>query len=287
MRRKQAIIVLGMHRSGTSVAMALAEMQGVVLGDRLFGAREDNPKGFFEHADVIHLNEKIFNVFGLHSQDVVPLPAGFENNPEVVRIKKQLIEILKRDFAKAEILGIKDPRMCLLMPVWHQIFEEIEVEPIFIVPYRHPLEVANSLNKRDGISVPQGLLLWLRYMLEIMVETKNHTRHFIEFDALLNNPEEFFRGLNLPKPFPKAEADAFIAKSLRHHQTPANTDAMPWVMELFQMLPNVNEKRALEIHQDLLAILTPAAEMAIAKGKAEHYLRAELAKKRKWFSWQA
>ena len=217
----------------------------------------------------------------------MPLPVGFENSPEVAPIKKQLAEIVKRDFAKTDIFGLKDPRMCLLMPVWHQLFQELEIEPVFVIPYRHPLEVANSLHKRDGISIPHGLLLWLRYMLEVIVETKNYPRHFVGFDTLLSNPEEFFAGLNLPKPFPKAQANAFIAKALRHHQTPETTDAMPWVMELFHMLPNIDEKRVLEIRHDLLSILTPAAEMAIAKGKAEHSLRAELTKKRKWFTWQA
>ena len=258
-------------------------MQGVVLSDRLFGAREDNPKGFFEHADVIDLNEKIFNVFGLHSQDVVPLPEGFENSPEVAPIKKQLADILRRDFSDAPVFGLKDPRMCLLMPLWHQLFRELEIEPVFLIPYRHPMEVATSLQTRDNISLQHGLLLWLRYMLEVLVETKNHQRHFIAFDALLANPEEFFRPLALPKPFPQAEANIFIAKSLRHHQTPETTQAMPWVMELYHMLPNVYEKRVLEIRHDLLAILGPVAEMTIAKGKAEHALRAQLAKKRKWF----
>jgi hypothetical protein len=123
--KQECIIVLGMHRSGTSVAMALCEMQGIVIGNRLFAAREDNPKGFFEHADIIDLNERVFNVFGLYSQDVVPLPEGFEQHPEVLVIKYQIEEVLRRDFSDIPFFGLKDPRMCLLMPLWKNILQEM------------------------------------------------------------------------------------------------------------------------------------------------------------------
>ena len=144
------------------------------------------------------------------------------------------------------------------------------------------MEVAKSLQARDHISIPHGLLLWLRYMLEIITQTKNAQRHFIAFDELLTRPEEYFRELRLPKPFPKAEAEQFISRDLRNHEKTNEPIATPWVIELYQMLPNIDETRVAEIRNGLFSILEPVTELCIAKGKAEHELRAQLKQKRKW-----
>jgi hypothetical protein len=50
----------------------------------------------------------------------------------------------------------KDPRLCLLLPFWKQLWGEVS----FIVTVRDPLEIAESLHYRDDFSLGGALLLW-------------------------------------------------------------------------------------------------------------------------------
>jgi hypothetical protein len=55
---KKIIVVLGMHRSGTSALTRGLSTLGVGLGDTLHPAGSDNPTGFWEDRDIIAFNNK-------------------------------------------------------------------------------------------------------------------------------------------------------------------------------------------------------------------------------------
>ena len=68
------------------------------------------------------------------------------------RYKKDILSILERDFCDSQFWGVKDPRLCRLLPLWHTIFEQFNSEPHYVIIVRNPLEVVASLQKRDGFS---------------------------------------------------------------------------------------------------------------------------------------
>src|SRR5512140_2863373 len=98
----KSIVILGMHRSGTSAfAGALAHL-GVATGGRLLSAQEEiNSKGYWEHKDVVRINDEL--LFALHSpwHDTRPLPAGWWRQDSVASYQTQLEAVLKRDFSSA------------------------------------------------------------------------------------------------------------------------------------------------------------------------------------------
>jgi hypothetical protein len=47
------LVVLGMHRSGTSALTGMLHHLGVALGEHLMPASADNPRGYWEHSDVV------------------------------------------------------------------------------------------------------------------------------------------------------------------------------------------------------------------------------------------
>jgi hypothetical protein len=51
---------------------------------------------------------------------------------------------------------IKDPRLCLTLPLWQPLLEA----PLAVHVLRHPLEVAASLLARNALPIPVGLTLW-------------------------------------------------------------------------------------------------------------------------------
>ena len=62
--------------------------------------------------------------------------------------------------------GFKDPRTVRLMPVWHQIFNELKLAPKFVLCLRNPAQVARSLHARDGLDPANGEYRWLVHMID-------------------------------------------------------------------------------------------------------------------------
>ncbi len=181
------LIVLGMHRSGTSLLAGALYNLGIHLGDEknLMGAQKDvNAKGFWEHEKIVAIHDEIFSVFGLHWDKISALPAHWQHDERVKPYREVLVDIIKTEFSGHDLWGIKDPRMCRLLPLWHSIFEELNITPKFLFIGRHPFEVAASLVKRDSLPWQYSLYLWIRYFLEAEEFSVEHQRSWLTYEAL-------------------------------------------------------------------------------------------------------
>ncbi len=150
----KTVIVLGMHRSGSSLVAGILHHLGVNMGRRLLGPKFDNPKGFYENLNFLYLNERL-----LHSAG-----GTWYNPPSAERIKeldKAYSTIIKTlvDQEKSELWGWKDPRTVITLPLYMSYVKQ----PCFVVVHRNPLAIAMSLHRRDGFSVEEGLTLFSVY----------------------------------------------------------------------------------------------------------------------------
>ncbi|MBU2979212.1 sulfotransferase [Alteromonas sp. C1M14] len=188
--KTKALIIIGMHRSGTSaVSGALAE-RGVFMGDDLYGPQKGvNDKGFFENSALVRFNERLFDELNWSWDD--PL-ASAHKKCEWEKLDKWLpsaVSLIKQEYGKHAIWGMKDPRTSLLLPFWQKVLAEVDVEPTYIVMMRHPAEVAGSLAKRDQFSTDKSLMLWLNYTLSSLVNTAADNRIVVSFDDLMSSPQ--------------------------------------------------------------------------------------------------
>ena len=61
----RSLVILGMHRSGTSALAGLVQLLGVNLGEDLLPAMpEVNEKGFFEHQEILDIHEGLLKSLG-------------------------------------------------------------------------------------------------------------------------------------------------------------------------------------------------------------------------------
>ncbi|MFC1798836.1 glycosyltransferase, partial [Thermodesulfobacteriota bacterium] len=225
-RNRRAIIVIGMHRSGTSAIMRTLNLCGVDLGSNLLPPANDNEKGFWEHADIYRINEKFFADVNSSWDDVRTLPHNQWDSDIRKRYKKDILSVLESNFSDSRFWGIKDPRLCYLLPMWHNILERFDSKPYFLVIVRNPLEVIASLANRNGFSKEKSGLLWLKHLLESEKETRNSHRIFITYENLLNDWKEvvdqiqnsfkFTLPVLMKNASPKIEK--FLNDSLRHHK---------------------------------------------------------------------
>lgn len=189
------ILVLGMHRSGTSMVTRLVNMMGAYFGPEgsVGEITGDNPKGFWERPEIFKLNEAILAARGCSWQDLrgwsvqeaVSLP-----DKTVYSMKKM---ILAMDANRPWVL--KDPRLCLLLPCWLPLLEA----PVAVIVYRHPLEIARSLHARDRLPLDYGLALWEYYAVTLLNASlrlpRIHVRHAEYMEHPVSGTERLFTWL--------------------------------------------------------------------------------------------
>lgn len=218
-----ALLVLGMHRSGTSAVTGALARLGLHLGESLVPAAADNPGGYFENADVVALHEELFAALGRSWDDVRELPAGWEHGPQA----EAALEAIRRDILpslqRQRPWAVKDPRMCRTLPLWKRVFADEGIVPACLVVVRHPDEVAASLAARDGMPATQARLLWLRHVLESVLASEGFPRVVLGYRELLANPDSALAsalaglGVKAIKAPAGATLSEFVSSTARHH----------------------------------------------------------------------
>src|SRR5215472_14578003 len=94
-----AVLILGMHRSGTSATAGLLQFAGVDLGSNLTPPQEDNPRGFFEHDEVWQLHQRLLRDLGSEPHDSRAMPTGWLETDAAQRARADLVKVLTDDFA--------------------------------------------------------------------------------------------------------------------------------------------------------------------------------------------
>ncbi len=158
----RTIIILGMHRSATSmVARSLHTAKEVHMGDDLLLNLHDNPEGHYEDKKFLFLNREILQAAGgwwdnpPSRQNILKAGLRFEG-----RIKKTIQEAVSSARTRGcTSWGFKDPRTALTIDLYVPYLPN----PQFIVCYRSPVDVAKSLQKRNGFPIQKGLELTTLY----------------------------------------------------------------------------------------------------------------------------
>ena len=184
---KQAICVLGMHRSGTSVTARAIELLGAYMGrqEELELGGSDNPEGFWERRSIHSLHERILEQFGMSWDTTVKLPRGWLQSKSLSPFREELTAIIGADFASHPVWAWKDPRTSLLLPLWREVLAEMAIELKCLMIIRHPIEVARSLERRNGFTIERSLAIWLNYNLSALENSARSSRALIAYGDLL------------------------------------------------------------------------------------------------------
>lgn len=231
--KKQMVIVLGMHRSGTSALTGVLTLLGAPMPQTPMVAHEINSKGFFESIAVMDVNNAILRAARQRWRDWFPLDL---KTSDVEALTPRIAEIIAQEFGGADFVAVKDPRMCRLMPLWLPAIRNQGYEPLVVLPYRHPLEVAESLRARYNMPLCDGLLLWLRYVLDAEWQSRGLPRVFTAMPELLEDWHVCIDriGAAIGADWPirpdvvAADIDAFLDKDLKHQNLS---------LDLFETMP--------------------------------------------------
>jgi GT2 family glycosyltransferase len=244
-----AILVLGMHRSGTSALTRVLNLLGVELGGSLMRPAAGNETGFWEHQDVVKIHATLLKALGMTWDDPRRLPDGWLESDAAHDAVEALLARLSEDFTNVSLWGVKDPRMCRFLPLWQKIFATLGAKPGYVILLRHPLEIVRSLHQRNHMTTSRGLLLWLRHTLEAEAGTRESARVLVRYSDLMSDWQPVATrisdalGISLDLKSPKAAAaiKSFIRPSMRHYSLDAGALAedqrlMHWAGEAHQAL---------------------------------------------------
>jgi hypothetical protein len=185
---RKAVLVIGMHRSGTSALTRGLEVLGVDLGTRLKSPRTENPKGFWEDLDFNSINTEVLRSFGLEWHTLGRIDAALLRSAQLTPMLDRAVAFLDKKFQASTTIGLKDPKASRILPFWEHAFEQAGISPSYIIACRNPMSVAQSLSSRDGFPTIQGHFLWLDYMLCSLEQSSIAPRILVSYDNLLENP---------------------------------------------------------------------------------------------------
>ncbi len=248
-----AVCILGMHRSGTSVITRAINLLGVYLGtdDKVSGCGVDNPEGFWEHTDICAFHERVLAAFHRRWNTASPMPEDWQQSEIIRPFRKELRQLITANFAGHALWGWKDPRTCLLLPLWREALEELGTKLSCVFVVRNPRSVANSLIARDTMSENEAIGLWLYYCITALQDSEGVPTAFIDYDTFLASwAPELQRcgtalGLNWPVGGQKLEAamNSFIQPGLRHNRHAHQPGDLPKpAQELYSLLQGASRQ---------------------------------------------
>ena len=194
--RGLAVLVLGMHRSGTSLAIEILSRLGLWIGteDQLIGATEYNPRGHFELVAGVELNNEVLRQAG----------GSWDNPPamgSVDEIATRIRPSIEAWYEGRPALAFKDPRLCLTLPVWVPALATFDVRIVHVM--RDPHAVARSVvTRNDAMDLPasrfakgemgvsEALTLWAEYNRRACVYAGRFAvpRLVVSYDELVDAP---------------------------------------------------------------------------------------------------
>jgi hypothetical protein len=189
------MLVLGMHRGGTSAVSCSLRVFGANHGENLVGGLSSNPYGHWEDLDVLRHNEHMLNLLDTRWDAISPLDEYGVRILEQQGFVESSAALLRRKIASNGFYALKEPRLTKLLPLWHKVFQSMDLQPYTLVVCRNPASVAASLNKRDGMNHRHGYRLWASYMLECFHFARESTHALVNYDAFLENPERKLRAI--------------------------------------------------------------------------------------------
>jgi GT2 family glycosyltransferase len=220
-----SVLVLGMHRSGTSAISGALNILGATVPGEQIPAGDDNPKGFFESKTFVQFHDRVLARLDSRYDDFLPVAPDWRKSAVGRALTDELLLLAAQEFSVEPIVLVKDPRMCQFAPLWFDALARLNRRVVCVLPGRHPLEVADSLRRRNQMSRPQALMLWLQHVLTAERDTRGSPRTFVLYEDLLNDWRGVVRKIasDLEIAWPRDvmrvqdEIDEFLQTDLRHH----------------------------------------------------------------------
>jgi len=288
---RKCLLILGMHRSGTSAIARAINLLGPDMPRNLLGAERFNRAGHWEPERIVAVNDELLAKAGSRWDDWREFDTTELPNRELTRYEDWLKRLIGEEFDESSLFVLKDPRICRMVPLYEKMLATYRIDPVCILPFRNPLEVCQSLARRDDMTIAYAGFVWLRHVLDAEYASRSLERTFINFNTFSSDPVAALSQVtrDLDTEFPKRIADvrdeilASMRDELQHHQVnEAELNAHPelpdWVKATYKSLLQLEtDPGHSEAKRTLDTIRTAFNEASVRLGQASfgEFLRRE------------
>lgn len=228
---EKMVLILGMHRSGTSSLAGMLKHYGLHLGEDISTNNKHNQKGNQEHFSARKINNTLIQLHGgswFDPRVIVNVPA--ELLLEINELKDQF-----RD--KSPVYGIKDPRMLFCTSAWK------DQHTVYVGTIRHPALVWKSLETRNE-RLPDKVNanwndVWYAYNKRLLELYQESPFPIVNFDWPALRYQQAVNAL--ANHLGLTGEDAFFDSNLRHQET-ADLNMPAQCLELYQQLSEIAER---------------------------------------------
>lgn len=228
--KTQGLLVLGMHRSGTSAITRVLNLLGCALPNNLIGPSDSNETGHWESVDALQLNDAILDSAGSDWADWGAINDDWHRSGLKAEMLGRIEQVIEHHAALGPLFALKDPRTCRVADLWLTAMYNVNVEPCVLLMLRNPAEVCASLEERDLMATGYGQLLWLRHVLDAEYFSRGVRRVVCRYDQLMRSwpvvVDRIRTGLDiaLPRNTPAVHAaiEQYLKNEYRHHERSAD-----------------------------------------------------------------
>jgi glycosyltransferase involved in cell wall biosynthesis/SAM-dependent methyltransferase len=255
------LLVLGVHRSGTSALTRVLSLHGATLPRRLMGGGEGNTAGHWEGARLVQYSDQILAEFGTDWADWRLLDMSLLPVARRLQIKADIRQIVEEDYGDAGLIVLKDPRICRFPGFFMEALAESGYRVVPVIANRNPLEVIESLQKRevywpDHMRRSDAALLWLSHQLEVERATRAMDRVFVGYNELLSDWKTVMERIEregairfpLQPDMAAREVGEFLTPARRSHRHTVSDvrlepDLHGWVADTYEALQRLEDGR--------------------------------------------
>ena len=184
------VVVLGMHRSGTSLCSNILSILGLDMAD-LVHQKVDAPKGHWERQEIVNAHDRILQLLGrdyyspVHAHAFAP---GWWANPAVRVVRDELTVWLRQRIGDSPRFGFKDPRTCRMLPMWKEIFADLGLQPRYVFCVRDPRQVTRSIVHRDQPAFDDSEYRWMVYNAHAVAAVAQAPVCVVPYEAWFADP---------------------------------------------------------------------------------------------------
>lgn len=214
--KRTCIMVLGMHRSGTSALTRAINLLGAELPKNMLGANLSNPTGHWEPERLIALHDQMLAEAGSSWDDWRSFDPNDLGAQRLRFYKAEIARLIDEEYGSAPLFVLKEPRISRFVPLYAEILRRMRIDVRYVLIDRNPLAVIASLANRNGFTMGFSSLLWLRHELEAERATRGRSRILLSYESLLDDWRQGIDGitatLSLDWPVPDVKWQSLLSE---------------------------------------------------------------------------
>lgn len=247
--RPTCILVLGMHRSGTSAITRVLNLAGASLPNNLLGADRWNEGGTWESLALLAYHDGLLAELGSSWDDSRALEMGKLRPHRREEVRSEIAGVIRSEYGDAGLFVVKDPRICRFARLTITALRTANIDVRVVIPFRNPLEVCDSLERRDGMPKTRAAMLWLRHVLDAEAAGRDAKHVFVSYSSLLTDwqatLERVSEQIGVPWPYGieeiKPQVERYLQPTHRHFNRTAEEVILDpvlkgWVADAYAVL---------------------------------------------------